>query len=335
MADGIASTSAQRTGSRRRNTRIKHCCDSLLRRCRVRLRPFGPPRTFFPIGILTVAILLTTASIGRAHDDADTKAEPNSEQAAEIDTEHIFGFADGTDIGEKGEREIENIAVGSFGRIGSYNQIDNETSFRYVITDHLRLSIGTLSDYYNIHDVPGLTNRSSTNFSGLIAEIRWNIVDRSKNSFGMTLSFNPQWRMLDPDSGDKSENYSLPVSLLVDKEIIPEKFFTTVNFVYAPSSLRVSGGWEHEDAFTLIAAGAYAIAPNTFFGAEIRHENLAVNGNLDAHALFVGPSLFYSLSKDLSVKVAWAAQIPDIGATTLDLRTYERHQFELLIVYGF
>jgi hypothetical protein len=38
-----------------------------------------------------------------------------------IDTEHIFGFAEGSDIGAKGELEIENITIGGFGALGSYS----------------------------------------------------------------------------------------------------------------------------------------------------------------------------------------------------------------------
>jgi hypothetical protein len=254
---------------------------------------------------------------------------------SEIDTEHIFGFSEGSDIGAKGEREIENVTIGSFGKIGSYNNVDIEASFRYGVADHLRLSIGTLTDYYNIHNVPGLTDRSSANFSGLIAELRWNIVDRLTGPFGMSLSINPQWRQFEPTSGAKSENYSIPVTLLVDKEVIPNKFFVDLNLIYGPSFLRIYGGSEHDDTFTVITAGTYAIAPNIFLAAEIRHENFAQNGSLDAHALFIGSSLFYRFSQNLTAKIAWAAQIPDIGATALDLGTYERHQFELQFAYNF
>jgi hypothetical protein len=265
-------------------------------------------------------------------EEAQTNA--NASQS-KIDTEHIFGFSEGSDIGAKGEREIESITIGSFGKIGSYNNVDNETSFRYGVAEHLRLSIGTLTDYYNIHNVPGLSDRSSANFSGLIAELRWNIVDRLTGPFGMSLSINPQWRQFDPTSGAKSGNYSIPVTLLVDKEVIPNTFFVDLNLIYGPSFLRVNSGSEHDDSFTVITAASYAIAPNIFLAAEIRHENFAQNGSLDAHALFIGPSLYYRFSQNLTAKVAWAAQIPDITAMTLDLRTYERNQFELQFAYNF
>ncbi|HEV1992571.1 MAG TPA: hypothetical protein VGR34_06885 [Candidatus Dormibacteraeota bacterium] len=42
-------------------------------------------------------------------------------RAGEIDTEHLFGFTIGTDIGEVGEKEIEGQTTGRFGkRDGSY-----------------------------------------------------------------------------------------------------------------------------------------------------------------------------------------------------------------------
>ncbi len=256
-------------------------------------------------------------------------------EKTEIDSEHIFGFSEGSDIGEKGEREIEGVTIGSFGKIGSYNNVDNETSFRYGVLDSLRLSIGTLSDYYNIHQVPTLADRSSVNFSGIITEIRWNIVDRSKNAFGMSLSINPEWRHLDPVSGANSQNVAVPFTLLVDKEVIPAKLLTALNLIYQPSFACVQAGCTRADTFTVIAAATYAIAPNVFLGGEIRHENQAINGNLDTHALYLGPSLFYRFSKDFAVKGAWAAQIPDVGARTLDLKTYTSHQFEFQFAYTF
>jgi hypothetical protein len=278
--------------------------------------------------MLGILMLAGRAQAGEAQTNAGASE-------AEIDTEHIFGFAEGSDIGAKDEREIEGVTVGSFGKIGSYNNVDNETSFRYGAADHLRLSFGTLTDYYDIHSVPGLSDRSDATFSGLITELRWNMVDRRISPFGMSLSINPQWRQFDPVSGAKNENVAVPVTLLIDKELVPNKFFAAFNLIYGPSFQRVTGGWEHDDALTAIMSGAYAVMPNVLLGAEVRHENYAPNGTLDAHALYIGPSLFFRVSESLSFKLAWAAQIPDLGATTLDLGTYQRQQAEFQFAYSF
>jgi hypothetical protein len=268
-----------------------------------------------------------------------TIAEPQESEPrrAEVhfDTEHIFGFAEGSDIGAKGEVEIESTTIRSFGALGSYSNIDNETSLRYSVTNELRLSIGTLTNYFSIHNVPLVSDRSAFEFGGIIAEARWHILDWRTSPFGMNLSINPLWRRTEPASGQSSGNYAVPVTLRVDEEVIPEKFFAVLNLIYRPSFLRPNGGSEHDDSFTIVAGGSYAISPSLLVGAEIRHENLAQNGNLSAHALFLGPQSYVRLGDNCSAKVAWAVQIPDFAAHSLDLTNYQRHQVELQFVYTF
>ena len=284
---------------------------------------------------LTTILLTVIGAVFALADSAIAEdGRVGTAQAPDLDTEHIFGFAEGSDIGAKGEREIESVTVGSFGKIGSYGNVDNETSFRYGVTDQLRLSFGTLTDYYGIDNSPGLPNRGIATFSGLIGEMRILILDRTKAPFGMTFSLNPQWRQTDPASGEKTGNYAIPATLLLDKEAIPDKLFFVANLIYTPSFLRVDNWRAHDDAFTMIAGGSYALGSRLFAGAEIRHENLAQNGAFIAHALFVGPTLFYRFSPVFTAKVAWAAQIPNAGSR-LDLVSYERHQVELQIAYNF
>ena len=196
---------------------------------------------------LALSVVLLLPALARSQE-----ARP-AEGISSFDTEHIFGFAEGSDIGDKGEREIESITIGSFGApVGGYADADNETSFRYNVTDDLRLSIGTLTDYFNIHDVPGLNDRSALDFSGIITEARWHILDWRTSPFGMTISVNPLWRRTDPTSGQSQENYAVPVTLLVDKELIPSKFFTVFNLIYGPSFQRLNPHWEHDDSFTIL-----------------------------------------------------------------------------------
>ena len=67
---------------------------------------------------------------------------------------------------------------------------------------------------------------------------------------------------------------------------------------------------------------------------EIRHENI-IQGGVVEHAFFLGPTAFYQVAPKFSAKVAWAIQAPDLGAKSLDLVGFERHQAELQFVYGF
>src|SRR5580700_11231205 len=62
-----------------------------------------------------------------------------------VDTEHIFGFTEGTDIGYKGEIELESTFVGRFGKLGSFAALQNETAIRYGVSDSFRLAGGPCS----------------------------------------------------------------------------------------------------------------------------------------------------------------------------------------------
>ena len=75
-----------------------------LRRRRIRLRP----------ALVITAALLASPSLVQA-EEAGLKT---GKSGAVTDSEHIFGFTEGTDIGEQGEHEIEVTFVGNFGKVG-------------------------------------------------------------------------------------------------------------------------------------------------------------------------------------------------------------------------
>ena len=303
-------------------------------------------RAVVAVGLLTEALVMpvvftslpaSSASAEPAEGAGEAKAggEMGGEEEA-LDSEHIFGFAEGSGIGSKGEHELEHISIGSFGKVGSYNQVDTETSFRTNVADALRLSIGTLTDAYNIHDVPAFNNVTAFTFSGVIAEARLNLIDDRTHPYGLSLSFNPQYRQFDPLSGARQGTTALPLTLLYDAALIPSKLLVAVNVAYTPAFFpAVAGGPSHNDDVAVFADLAYAATPKLFFGAEVRHDILLQAGTPTAHALFLGPSVFYNLAPAIDVKVAWAIQVPDVAARSLDLGTFERHQVELQLVYGF
>jgi len=282
--------------------------------------------------------LLLAAGLGfLPPNTARSQEDPHEDSfaASGFDTEHIFGFAEGSDIGPRGEREIESTNIASFGARGGYFNADTETALRYVITDELRLSAGALTDYFQIPDKQGFNNRNTITLSGATTEARWNLSNWRTAPFGMTLSINPDWRRNDPVFGRSSQNFAAGLGLLIDKEVIPGKFFAVLNLIYEPSFAWPGGHLDREQSFTIIAAGSYAFSQNILAGAEIRHENQVQDGNLGAHALYFGPNIFVRLTEDFTAKLAWAAQIPDAAAHHLDIANYQRHQVDLLLSYNF
>jgi hypothetical protein len=252
-------------------------------------------------------------------------------EVAERDTEHIFGFTEGTDIGAKGEKEIESTFTGRFGKPGHYTAIENETAFRYGLTDSLRASAGILSSAHSIGGVPDLDDRNAAALSGVSTELRWRLLEREKAPFGLAVSIAPQWQRIDEMSGGPVQSFAFPITVLADLALIPEKLFAAFNVTYAPRFARVGGTWQQENPAEISAALSYAVTPMVFLGFEVRQLMTNDEGLFSGRALFAGPSLFMQVTETLALKTAWTVQLPE-GAHGLDLTNFERHQVRLLLV---
>ena len=277
--------------------------------------------------LMLAAVMLP--SLAHAHDSDSNTSES-------VDTEHIFGFAEGADIGQKGESEFEITADGLAGKTGQYAAVLNETALRYVVTDGFRASIGGLTDYHAISGVPGLADLHSLNvFTGVSSEFRWQFLSRVSSPLDLTLSFEPQWQHIDDISGQNQQSYVLPVRILADMALIPEKTFVAFNLSYLPTFAHIGGTWQQQNPLEIALDAATAIPGNGFLGVEIRQSTLNQHGFFSGRALFVGPSLFVRLSKAIIVKVAWEAQIPAETGGRDDLVNYERNEVRAQFAWDF
>ncbi len=265
---------------------------------------------------------------------ADEAARSGEHEA--LDTEHIFGFTEGAYIGEKGEREIENTAVESFGKARGYSFFENETAYRYVFPDNIRLSFGALLDDYAIQEGPGLAQGTGFGFEGATSEVRWQALTRSERlPLDLTLSFSPQWRRIDEATGAEANSYSGQAAILAVAEAIPDKFFLAFNLICEPAVTGASDGWRNNSSAEVSLAASYAIAPDIFVGVEVRHLNGSEQGLFSSHALYIGPSLFAKLAETVEFKIAWSEQVPDGPNGRLDLDNFARHEALLLLVKTF
>lgn len=249
-----------------------------------------------------------------------------------IDTEHIFGFTEGADVGAKGDIELESTFTSRFGRPGEYNVLQNETAARYVFAEGLRASFGLLSDFHQIRGVPDLHDTSSLNFNGISGELRWQLLDSSKSPVGLALSFNPQWLRVDEVSGALANTYAGPMTLLLDTAILPDRLFAAMNVTYAPSVERLVGVWGRQSGLEVSAAISGVVAPGVLVGAEVRsvaaYQGLFLNRE-EGQALYVGPSLFLRLSDGLVAKLVWSTEVAGTA------NRFERNQVRAQLVKSF
>ena len=258
-----------------------------------------------------------------------------------IDSEHLFGFTEGSDIGAKGDKELELSGHGRFGaRRGSYSAISTEVEGKFTILDDFRIAPGLSLARYDIVDVPGFDNRSSWAFEALSFEMKYRMLDRQRSVVGLTVGITPGWGRVDAN-GDPVDSYGAEFFLALDKELMPGRLFGAFNISYDPASTRSrsTGEWTRDSSLQFSTAVAAQVTKGVFVGGEIRYARAYAGLALDhfsGHALFVGPTFYAKLSNTSWIAAGWNIQVAGRSVeqgSALDLINFQRH--EVVVRMGF
>ena len=301
---------------------------------------FGATVTFlittsrYRVAIVVAALMapLSCAIAGEAAKEGEER----------VDTEFIFGFTAGADVGELGERELEHQTQTLWAkRDGSYTALTDQLRYETSPLQDFRFEIGAPIAYYNMSGVTGLDDRNQAAFNGVSTEFRYRLFDRDHAPFGLTLSAEPHWARTDEITGERVENYGGELSVALDKELIPNRVFAAFNAVYDPEVSRTPGLWVRESGLSFSAAITTQISPGIFVGGEARYMRKYDGVDLDTlsgQAFFAGPSAFWRISKRFAVSGAWSVQVAgrstDVPAA-LDLVKFTRQQALLRVEYNF
>ena len=139
----------------------------------------------------------------------------------------MFGFIDGADIGNEGEKAFEYEATGSFQkRGGRYSAIEHELAFEHVLTQNFSYELSAHGLTHSISGVEDLDDRNSTQFSGASAKLRYLIIGRGPGSpFGLTVSAEPEWSRVDGTDGTAVQAYSSTFKIVADTELIANRLY--------------------------------------------------------------------------------------------------------------
>src|SRR5262249_27997335 len=104
-----------------------------------------------------VSVVIIAAAFALAGSPDAVAGEPRAKGASvQVDTEHLFGFTQGSDIGEAGETELEADSTGRFGkRAGSYNAAGTSLEAKFTLSDSVLIAPTATIAYYDIGQVPG------------------------------------------------------------------------------------------------------------------------------------------------------------------------------------
>jgi hypothetical protein len=268
---------------------------------------------------------------------ADAGAEP-------IETEHLFGFTIGSDVGDVGERELEGSLTGRFSkRTGTYDAGSGTMSVEFVPMPNLRTEFTGTVNSYDISGVNGFADQRYAAFGGLSADIRYRFLDRGSAPFGFAVGAEPHWGRADDITGEPVSQYGVDFVAAADWEIVRDHVVAAFNLIYQPDTQRskLTETWSQEStagaAFALMAQ----VHPGIFVGGEARY--LRQYDGFGLHSLagqgfFIGPTVYFKLSQRAWMTLAWSSQVA--GHTTavagsLDLVNFERQQARLLFGVNF
>jgi hypothetical protein len=261
-----------------------------------------------------------------------------------IDTEHIYGFMIGSDVGDPGEREFQTTSTGRFSKQGgSYQAAEQEFELEFVSVKNFRVEVGTTLATYDIASVPGLMDRADAGWQGVSLDLRYRFLDRDTAPFGLTLALVNQGNRFDEISGSRAQNYGTELTLALERDLIPQLAVATVNLSYQPEWTHLAGLPTAEQESTLAASfGVMARLRSDFMlGGEARYfrkyEGIGLD-ELAGEAFFVGPTAYFQLSDRARLTATWSFQAwgrPAASSATLDLVNFERQQARLVFGLNF
>jgi hypothetical protein len=266
---------------------------------------------------------------------------PRLGHATGVDTQFIFGFTQGADVGTFGEKEIESQTVGRLGKAeGAYAALTSQLRAEFTPFRNFRLEVGALVNYHSISGVSNLDDRDSLQFGGFVMEARYRLLDRRSAPFALTVGVEPHWECVHDTSGELVSSWGGELTIAVDKELIEGRLFAALNLLYAPEWMYAfaAQAWQQQSTLGISGAAVWQVAAGVFVGAESHYQRTYDGIGLNSFtgdALFIGPTAYWQVTEDFAVSAAWSIQVAGGAAGNLNLRDFEQHEVRLRLEYTF
>ncbi len=287
---------------------------------------------------LGVALAVACApSFAAADDDESTTAGRPDSPFYALDTKNLFGFLEGADVGEKGDRSLEFETTGSFGKPrGLYNSIEQEFIFENTLTDSLGLELGAHVLGQDVQGVPGLPDFVGVNFMGVSVEFRYALIHRTAEvPIQVTLTMQPEWNSI-ADAGQHTVDFNTTFRAIADAISSDRRLYGAVNLVYAPDGSRLPGQlWQDTAILSASAALSYRLTPPLMFGAEADYDRAyggLVPRGFRGQAAYFGPTFHYQINEKIDLSAAVLIQAP---AGRLDFDDFPRQLAKLRLEVEF
>ena len=276
-------------------------------------------------GLCSLGFALAIAaapSIAAADDDESPKAGLPGNPFYALDTKNLFGFLEGADVGEKGDRSLEFETTGSFGEAqGLYRSIEQEFIFENALTDSFGLELGAHVLGQDIRRASELPDFVGVNFMGVSAEFRYVVRHRTADvPIQVTLTVQPEYNSI-AEAGRQANDFGTTFRAIADVISSDQRLYGAINLVYAPDASRLPGQLREDTAvLSTSAALSYRLTPPLMFGAEADYDR-AYGGlaprAFEGQAFYLGPTFHYQINEKIDLSAAFLAQTP-VGRVDFD-----------------
>lgn len=287
---------------------------------------------------VTALLYFSAASVG-------ARAQSTADVFHEAESKYLFGFTDGADIGNEGEKAIEYETTGSFKkRGGRYVAIEHELAFEHVPTQNFAYELSAHGLTHSISGVEGFDDRKTSQFSGASAKLRYLIIGRGPGSpIGLTVSAEPEWARIDDTDGTRTRSYSSTFKLVADTELIANRLYAAINLIYEPGTAKGvdADTWERTSSAGVSFGLTYRVTPTIALGIgadyERAYDGLAFQ-SLNGHALFVGPTMQINFTQKILLAAAFSGQVAGRAVDdprSLDLTNFTKYRGNLKLEFEF
>ncbi|GJD92576.1 hypothetical protein BHAOGJBA_6131 [Methylobacterium hispanicum] len=315
----------------------------------MRISPLSAPPWVLAATLLGVALATPVLAEPSAAggDRQEAEAPKKGDEPDKLDTENLFGFTEGTDVGKKGEQEILFDTIGRFskrrdgpGRSG-YGAAQPIVSYQYDLTDNLSIEPGLWFDARDSRNVAGVPDKSFGTFNGGSLEVKYQFFKRTDECpFSLALQAEPQYARVTPIEGQGADVFSVETRLIADARLVPDRLWAGINLIYDPQVARLKGSGEVDRSSTLSVSGTLMakVAGDLYLGPEARYmrayDGVFLN-RFEGHAVFVGPVLHYQVMEKGFLTLAYSTQVfghdrdPDFADRAFNLNQFSRHNLRV------
>jgi len=257
----------------------------------------------------------------------------------EVNTWLIFGFTEGSDVGDKGEWTLSHDSVvRSAPRGPAFAAWDGGVGIGYSPTNRAVISLTATPSFEGnagATSAPPGTNSASSHALGASATLKYQLFRRDEAPMGLAIQISPYWQRTTTGASEQTTLGS-EVRLLADRVLVPDRWFAALNVAYQPHHDGYSDGSSFRKTTAEISgAVSRKVLNNLFVGAEIRHvgkyQGFAFEG-WSGNAVYAGPTAFMLLGEQGYFGIAWSARIMEratMNTGPLPDDGFDRHQLRL------